>query len=308
MTDQVQDKSTNYFSKALLIVDDLLVDPYDFRLYMKLKRIAGQNDRCFPSRKTLAKECGMSESTIDRRLKNLAMPREELGGSPLIVIKERVDKETESQKSNLYILPDLELYNVQKYFRGYSQRRGGVVTETNKEDTIEEDSKTTTSDDELLGNSEQLKEDSSSSPKGEKFNLLKDLPINDETKGRLSRFSVEVLKEAIAETKKKRSVAKFGGYLFTAAKRISEEGCQKTVKPKDDEKLLSEAKKCLQEKIESVGLPSSFEIHFEDRHYVVLEDKIALDVIGYLQDDAEDRTNKILNIFKECNDENRNAK
>lgn len=143
----VEDKAINYHSRALLIVDDILTDAGEFRIYMKLKRYAGKKDSCFPSIKKLAKACGMSETSVWRILKKLQKPQEELNGTPLVKIIKRFDKETNKQKSNLYILTDLELYNVKKYFPGCqnespppSNRKPPPFKLKDKEDSLEEDS------------------------------------------------------------------------------------------------------------------------------------------------------------------------
>lgn len=48
------------------IVDDMDLDPYSFRLYVHLKRVAGDSGQCWQSTKTLAKACRMSAGEVSK--------------------------------------------------------------------------------------------------------------------------------------------------------------------------------------------------------------------------------------------------
>jgi hypothetical protein len=71
------------------IVDDLGLSVYAYRLYGHIRRVAGETGECFQSTPTLAKACGMSAGKISDAKKELAKPRSELGGLPLIRISKR---------------------------------------------------------------------------------------------------------------------------------------------------------------------------------------------------------------------------
>ena len=47
------------------IVEDILKDPYHFRVYMHIKRRAGDKGGCIESREKMAEACGMSARKLD---------------------------------------------------------------------------------------------------------------------------------------------------------------------------------------------------------------------------------------------------
>ena len=71
------------------IVGDLGLDPYEYRIYVEYKRIAGDSGGCYKSNGNLAKECGMGLTKLKEAKKKLASPFELLGGKPLIYITSR---------------------------------------------------------------------------------------------------------------------------------------------------------------------------------------------------------------------------
>jgi hypothetical protein len=64
--DVVADKSNDrrYFTVVPNIVDDSDLDPFAFRLYVHLKRVAGETGRCTQSTSTLATACKMSRPVV----------------------------------------------------------------------------------------------------------------------------------------------------------------------------------------------------------------------------------------------------
>jgi hypothetical protein len=64
--DVVADKSNDrrYFTVVPNIVDDSELDPFAFRLYVHLKRVAGETGRCTQSTSTLATACKMSRPVV----------------------------------------------------------------------------------------------------------------------------------------------------------------------------------------------------------------------------------------------------
>lgn len=80
----------NYYFQMPNIIDDLNLDPFAFRLYSHLKRVAGDHGKCFQSVTTMAEKCGMSRPSIIEAKKELLKPRKELNGKALIhIIKEK---------------------------------------------------------------------------------------------------------------------------------------------------------------------------------------------------------------------------
>src|SRR4030067_1962918 len=53
------------------MIDDLGLTPYAFRLYVHLKRVAGDEGTCWQSTNTLAKACQMSSGSISNAKKEL---------------------------------------------------------------------------------------------------------------------------------------------------------------------------------------------------------------------------------------------
>lgn len=111
------------------IIDELELDPYEFRLYNKYKRIAGDQGMCIKSSKNLAAECKMSVRKLQQVKKALAEPRELLGGKPLIKITERKTKRGDPDTDLVEIMdiwPDNFLYFIQKTNGGGASHAPGV--------------------------------------------------------------------------------------------------------------------------------------------------------------------------------------
>lgn len=97
------------------IVHLLGLDPYEFRVYVKIKEVAGDAGGCWKSNKKLAEECGMSPRKFIEGLQRLQQKFPLIGDSPLIVVQKRF-KEDGSQSSNLVIIVDVWQMNGD-YFR-----------------------------------------------------------------------------------------------------------------------------------------------------------------------------------------------
>lgn len=61
----------DHFSQIPNIVDDMGLTPYAYRLYGHLRRVAGENGKCWQSTSTLAKSCGMSTGTVSKAKEEL---------------------------------------------------------------------------------------------------------------------------------------------------------------------------------------------------------------------------------------------
>ena len=54
------------------LIDDMNLDPYAFRLYVHLRRVAGEKGACWQSTDTLAETCNMSAGAVSNAKKELA--------------------------------------------------------------------------------------------------------------------------------------------------------------------------------------------------------------------------------------------
>jgi AraC-like DNA-binding protein len=90
----------HYRTEIPNIIFELNLTPYDFTVYAYLKRIAGDYGQCFKSRKTMAKECGISERQLAYSLKNLA---EGKNSKKLILIKISQRKNSDGSKTTSII-------------------------------------------------------------------------------------------------------------------------------------------------------------------------------------------------------------
>ena len=79
---------------------DLELKPRDFAVYCCLLRHSDSKDgSCFPSRRVIAKECGMDRKTVDSAIENLSS----LG----LVKKVQRHREDGTRTSNLYYVVNL---------------------------------------------------------------------------------------------------------------------------------------------------------------------------------------------------------
>lgn len=74
---QIREESLRtHYSMIPNIIDDLDLSPYDVRLYMHIKRVAGENGTCFQSLKTMSDACRMSRPMVCKskeRLENMGL-------------------------------------------------------------------------------------------------------------------------------------------------------------------------------------------------------------------------------------------
>jgi len=78
--------SHTYWTQMPNIVDELDLDPYEFRLYMAYKRVAGEGGSCYMKTSTLLEKTKMGERKFQHCKKSLSKPRAELEGLSLITI------------------------------------------------------------------------------------------------------------------------------------------------------------------------------------------------------------------------------
>lgn len=91
-----------YFAQIPNIIDSMNLSVYAFRLYVHLKRVAGENGYCNESLLTLKQKLKISQNTIIKARRELEEPRDELGGKSLIVSETKYN--TTGEKGYTYIL------------------------------------------------------------------------------------------------------------------------------------------------------------------------------------------------------------
>lgn len=55
-----------YFTMMPNVIDDMHLSPFAFRLYLHLKRVAGDDGKCYQSTETLSKACEMSAGSVSK--------------------------------------------------------------------------------------------------------------------------------------------------------------------------------------------------------------------------------------------------
>jgi hypothetical protein len=75
MTDEIQEQTPDrrYFTILPNKVDEMGLSPYAVRLYLRLKRRAGENRECWENTAHLAEGCCMSKSQVSRTKAELEM-------------------------------------------------------------------------------------------------------------------------------------------------------------------------------------------------------------------------------------------
>jgi hypothetical protein len=96
-----------YFTQIPNMIDDMNLSPYAFRLYVHLKRVAGDNGQCWQSTKTLADACNMSAGTVTKA-------KEELKENKLIRIA-HIEHEQPGRAYHMITVEDIWLDNSLKY-------------------------------------------------------------------------------------------------------------------------------------------------------------------------------------------------
>lgn len=66
-----QESPRKFFTMIPNLIDDMALDPYAFRLYVHLRRVAGEQGACWQSTRTLASACRMSTGKVSAAKKAL---------------------------------------------------------------------------------------------------------------------------------------------------------------------------------------------------------------------------------------------
>ncbi len=117
----IEQKPDHHFRTEIPnIVDDLDLDPYEFRIYHFIKKIAGDSGLCWHCIKSMCKKTKVKETKAKQVLKKLASPFALLGGRPLIEIRHR-KKPDGSNDTNLINIVPIWRQNGD-YFRGVGRQ------------------------------------------------------------------------------------------------------------------------------------------------------------------------------------------
>lgn len=105
MNNHIETEERKYFTIVPNIVDDIGLDPYAFRLYVHIRRVAGENGACWQSTETLAEICQMSTGRISKAKRTLQ-------DAGLIRIETRTDNR---KKYHHITVIDIWLKNITAY-------------------------------------------------------------------------------------------------------------------------------------------------------------------------------------------------
>lgn len=110
-------------------IDDAGLDPYEFRVYSHIKRIAGDGGHCFRSHKNMALHCKMSERKLEKCLISLCKTNPFLK-YPLIV-KQTRKQENKNNLTNVYEILDIwsingQMFRPKKEISGAQPAPGGA--------------------------------------------------------------------------------------------------------------------------------------------------------------------------------------
>jgi DNA-binding MarR family transcriptional regulator len=94
-------QSREHFSIIPNAIFEIGLDHYARDVYVYMKRVAGESGECWKSIPTIAKQLGISGSTVKRSIKKLLERRPELSGKSLIA------KVASKHPSNTYIVVDI---------------------------------------------------------------------------------------------------------------------------------------------------------------------------------------------------------
>lgn len=67
----IRDEERRFYIQVPNLIDDMNLSPYAVRLYLRLKRVAGEKGECWQSVRTLAKACKMSVGTVTNARREL---------------------------------------------------------------------------------------------------------------------------------------------------------------------------------------------------------------------------------------------
>lgn len=117
-----EEQSHTFRTELPNIIDDLNLSPNTFRVYFKLKRIAGDNGKCFKTMDNLAAECRMCKRTVQYSLKELQQPFKELNNKPLIKVFKKMNDHGGSAPNEIKIV-NVWPENMVEYARKYGNKK-----------------------------------------------------------------------------------------------------------------------------------------------------------------------------------------
>lgn len=125
---QPKDSIHSFRTEIPNIIFDLGLDPYAFRVYVEIKRIAGDRGGSFASNAKLAERCNMSERKLIECKSILCQPFSQLGNKPLIIIEKRF-REDGSPETTLITIEDVWVDNAEKFIEKMKSKKDYDVHE-----------------------------------------------------------------------------------------------------------------------------------------------------------------------------------
>lgn len=241
-----EEKSFNRGFKGIWIPKEIWFDenlnPSEKILFAEVDSLDSDETRCIASDEYLMNMMQCSKPTLHRMLKKL----KDLNYISVISF----DGRKRVMGSNLKYIIQKESNDVSEVRTLGSRNQEGTLLENENDTLLERKAyRKATTTPEAAPSPEQ---NSSSSFSQEKQELVKDLPINQQTKINLMRFKLETIKAAIKNTSTA-SYDDYGAYIYNQAKNI-EAGNYKERKHSEDY-AESHKKRCIEEFGDRLTLP-----------------------------------------------------
>lgn len=135
-----------FYTQMPNILDDLDLDPIDFRIYMRFKRIAGDKGRCWQSLDAIAKHINISRSRLKIGIKNLEQGNNK--HNLKLILKIERTKQDGSKDTSIFKILDIWSFNREYYKKGGGgspenrgvghQKTEGGSPENHKEEPVKE--------------------------------------------------------------------------------------------------------------------------------------------------------------------------
>lgn len=121
MTDDilVTSRERAYFTIIPNLVDDLELTPYAFRLYVHLRRVAGEDGKCWQSTQTLGKACRMSAGAVSKA-------KQELVSAGLVLLT-KVSRPGGGKPYHVLTITDIWAQNMAQYAKGLEANSPGEI-------------------------------------------------------------------------------------------------------------------------------------------------------------------------------------
>jgi hypothetical protein len=309
------------------IVFDLGLSVYALAVYAKLKKIAGDGGYCSYGIPRLAEDLKISEKKVRESKKELSKPFKLLNNLPLIKVTKRKSKKRVNQTDVVTICAVWRING--DFYRGNKKSSTGAQQEPGggspqepggspqepggspqepkeepfKEKPFEEEPSTATKGSPKKTPPSPKQKPSSSSKTFclKKDEVLKHLPLTNQTKYNLQEFSLEILTYAAAK-KLPKNMDSLDGYFFALCMRLDNGSQSMEDTPSSSEAIADNVKSNLQDMFKEVEFPPGHKIDFLPGGYNLVVDGEPRVTIGYGEEDCIGKTEKIITHLKEQND------